>query len=76
MYDYRHKTITQMVADLDLTEASRNTYLYIDTDGALCAIEKWDRTAYPVDEVDCIGYLCVYEEYARLNWHKTPVKIH
>jgi hypothetical protein len=53
---FSEMSISELVSVLMLDNVTRNTYVYIDNDGALCAIEKPDRMSYPIDEFSSIGY--------------------
>ncbi len=62
-------TITQAVKLLGLTRAdiTEHTYIYLDEEFQLCAIDKPDRTADPIDEIFSLGYAMVYEDYAEVG---------
>lgn len=49
-------SMDEMVSFLEIVPAY-NTYIYIDTDGFLCAVEKRDTRSYPADEMIAIGYV-------------------
>lgn len=53
----RSMSIIEMVDFLELEEVSRDTYLYIDTEGRLSAVEKSDRLSSPDDEFESVGYI-------------------
>jgi hypothetical protein len=62
-------TITEAINLIGLSreEITEYTYIYLDEDGDLCAIEKQDRGADPTDEVFRFGYVTAHEEYALLS---------
>jgi hypothetical protein len=52
------------------SEATRNTYMYLDKRGEFGAVEKADRTATPSDEYKGYGYLGSYQEWDFLKFRK------
>lgn len=52
----RRMTVDAMVEELDII-TTRRTYLYLDLDGQLTAIEKPHSDTTPADEAYSIGYV-------------------
>lgn len=50
-------TMQQIVNELHLTTITKQTYVYINLDGELEAMEKRYNFAYPANEWSSIGYL-------------------
>ena len=58
MSKFLRMTLPNLLEYLDIQseETTASTYLYIAVDGKLTAIEKFDRTSFPVDEDTSLGY--------------------
>lgn len=63
MTNFRRMTMEQLLAHLEIEprETTASTYLYIDTSGNLSVMEKWDRSSYPIDEGEPLGYAWMTE---------------
>lgn len=47
--------------EIEPKDTTASTYLYIDTAGKLSAIEKLDRSSYPIDQAEPLGYAWMTE---------------
>ena len=72
MSEYRNMQLGEMLKLIGYkrAEITRDTYLYIDTDGKLCAVEKPDVESQPADLFEAIGYIRAWDggvAYARAD---------
>ena len=51
-----NETIEKLLARASVHVVTPNTYLYVNMDEHVVALEKPGRDTYPVDELESIGY--------------------
>ena len=55
---YDPLTIEALLTEAGNPPLSRTTYLYVDLEGRIQAMQKRDRTSQPWDEAESLGYAC------------------
>ena len=59
--------LLDVVAEMGLSEVTRDTFIYVDLEGNLAAIEKRDRNSYVEDASDELGYVFDHEYAADIR---------